>query len=54
MNKILRNRLFIVIFGFVVFSVALNFVLQRFIARDNFIESSRAIFSEVTHRLLQM
>ena len=51
MNKILRNRLFIVIFGFVVFSVALNFVLQRFIARDNFLESSRAIFSEVTHML---
>ncbi len=51
MNKILRNRLFIVIFGFVVFSVALNFVLQRFIARDNFIDSSRAIFSEVTHML---
>lgn len=51
MNKILRNRLFIVIFGFVVFTVALNFVLQRFIARDNFIESSRAIFSEVTHML---
>ncbi|MBR6637137.1 MAG: hypothetical protein IKK97_06810, partial [Phascolarctobacterium sp.] len=51
MNKILRNRLFIVIFGFVFFSVALNFVLQRFIARDNFLESSRAIFSEVTHML---
>ena len=51
MNKILRNRLFIVIFGFVVFTVALNFVLQRFIARDNFLESSRAIFSEVTHML---
>ena len=51
MNKILRKRLFIVIFGFVVFSVALNFVLQRFIARDHFIESSRSIFSAVTHML---
>lgn len=51
MNKILRNRLYIVILGFAMFSVALNFVLQRFIARDNFIESSRAIFREVHHIL---
>ena len=51
MNKILRNRLVIVIFGFVIFSVALNFVLQRFMARDQFIENSRSIFHSVTHML---
>lgn len=51
MNKILRNRLVIVIFGFVIFSVALNFVLQRFMARDQFIENSRSIFNSVTHML---
>jgi len=51
MNKILRNRLYVVIFGFAIFSVILNFVMQRFIARDQFLQSSIKIFSEVEHIL---
>lgn len=51
MNKILRNRLYIVIFGFAIFSLALNFVMQRFIARDEFHQSSHAIFDDIGHIL---
>ncbi|MBQ8418365.1 MAG: GGDEF domain-containing protein [Phascolarctobacterium sp.] len=51
MNKILRNRLYIVIFGFALFSLVLNFFVQRHIARGYFHDSSVAIFNEIEHIL---
>lgn len=49
MDKILKNRLCIAIFGFVIFSLALNFIMQRFIAKDEFYKNSQAIFADVEY-----
>lgn len=51
MNRILRNRLYVITFGFVIFSLALNFVMQRFLARENFYKSSQAVFTDIEYIL---